>query len=334
MSFENQSVSIHYAQSLIAAAQRRHLDYLSLLEFAGINPVLMKKAQARITPEQYSRLMQSLWQSADDEFMCMAKTPIKHGVFALMAKQAVHSKDLGAVYYHLCRFYNLVTDSIRLELVTGAERSRLIMQLSEPYWDPRHTLREFLLLLWHRFPSWLVGQRFPLTMVGLNYPKPVQHREHRLLFPCPIRYEQSTCWFEFDNAQLRLPVVQTPSGLRQHLVRAPIDWFKRQDHCPIYTRRVMDVLQNGDEFQDIDMPAVAELLHITTRTLHRKLEKENTSFKSVKNAIRRDVALRYLNQQGMPISQISRQLGFSEPAAFTRAFKRWTGVHPNAYRHS
>ncbi|MNZ95940.1 HTH-type transcriptional regulator VirS [compost metagenome] len=82
------------------------------------------------------------------------------------------------------------------------------------------------------------------------------------------------------------------------------------------------------------MEEIAEEMHMTSRTLRRKLSDEGTSFQELKDGVRCDAAIHYLSQPAIPISQISRQLGFSEPAAFTRAFKQWTGISPGLYRRS
>lgn len=332
MSFQNHSIDIHYARVVIHAAIDRGLDQHSLLKYASIHPNLLGQQQARISPEQFSRLIQVIWQQSDDEFICMVSAPVRFGIFSLMARQVINCKTLGAAYFHLCRFYNLVTDSINLNFSKDNDQALLSLKLAAPQLDQHFALREFLMLIWHRFPSWLIGQQIPLFRVDLDYPKPAHAIEHKLLFPCPVKYNQPACNLVFHSRMLNMPIIQTSSTLRNHLLRAPLDWFKRQDYDSLYTRRVIDLLQDEGIF--LGMTDIANQLYITTRTLHRKLADEETNFKSVRDSVMRDTALQYLNNADLSISQISRKLGFSEPAAFTRAFKRWTGIKPSAYRKS
>ncbi|MFC0710415.1 helix-turn-helix domain-containing protein [Azorhizophilus paspali] len=77
---------------------------------------------------------------------------------------------------------------------------------------------------------------------------------------------------------------------------------------------------------------LAAKARLTERTLRRRLSAEGSRFQSIKDGMRRDMAIHYLTQPSMPISQVARQLGFSEPSAFTRAFKQWTGELPKIYR--
>ena len=100
----------------------------------------------------------------------------------------------------------------------------------------------------------------------------------------------------------------------------------------MFTQRVVTYLENNAQIASTNMDAIAQQLHVTTRTLRRKLNDEGTSFQALKDNVRRDTAIHLLSQPNIPISDISRQLGFSEPAVFTRAFKLWTGVSPKIYR--
>jgi len=332
MGIERYSISVHFARVLMNAARRRELDEEILLAEAGISRRLLENPHLRITPDQFSRLMRAVWRQGDDEFLGMGTQRCRQGIFALMAKQVVRSRNLHSVYYKLGHFYNLVNDSLRLELKVEGDEATFSMALNDPALDPDYLLREFLLLLWHRFPSWLIGQRIPLRRVTFDHAAPEHLAEYRLMFPCQANFEQPTNSLVFDAAMLNAPVVQTPEALANHLRRAPIDWFTRPAYYPVYTRRVLDCLQNCADLAGASIQGAAAALHLTERTLRRRLSAEGTSFQGLKDGLRRDLAIHYLTQPSMPISQVARHLGFSEPSAFTRAFKQWTGELPKTYR--
>jgi AraC-like DNA-binding protein len=88
-----------------------------------------------------------------------------------------------------------------------------------------------------------------------------------------------------------------------------------------------EALRSADAHVDI----VAARLGLTSRSLQRRLTDEGTTFATVREDVRRELARRYLTE-GLPIADISFLLGFSEPSAFFRAFKRWTGETPLAAR--
>lgn len=326
------SISIHYIHSILHSARQNQLDTDRLVAVTGINPVLLHNHQLRITPEQLNNLLHEVWRQSDDEFMGMASQPCRYGVFTLMARQAVHCRTLQQVYRHIGRFYNLTCSSLTLELTEQADSAIFSMRLAAPEKDCHHSLTEFLMLIWHRFPSWLIGQRIPLQQITFDYVEPRHVNEYRLMYPCSPRFEQPVCSLSFDSQWLLQPVVQTPATLRHYLGQTPLDWFRRQAYYPVFTRRVIDLLEQAESPGQLKMAQAADSLYITTRTLRRKLACEGTSFQALKDDVRRDAAIHYLSQPDLPVSQISRLLGFSEPAAFTRAFKQWTGVSPAGYR--
>ena len=70
------------------------------------------------------------------------------------------------------------------------------------------------------------------------------------------------------------------------------------------------------------------------RTLRRRLEEEDTSFRAITNDVRATLATGLLAQVGLTVEQVARRLGYAETAAFNHAFSRWFGVAPNEYRRS
>ncbi len=332
MNPHHHSISIHFARCLISKAEASGLDTKHLLAHSGVSTSLLANQYLRITPAQLSRLLLELWRLGDDELMGMSSHSVRFGVFSLLARQLVHCSNLRSVYQYCCHFYNLITPALDVEFVVEQQQAKFILHLNAPEKDDLGMLRELFLLIWHRFPSWMVGLKVPLDEVTLKLPKPNHSAEHRLMYPCPVHYEHAQDSIVFDRSFLDLPVVQTPSTLREHLPQLPQEWFKRQAYYPVFTRRVKDYLESNTELVGINMDEMATQLQMTSRTLRRKLTEEGTSFQLLKDEMRRDAAIHHLSQPNQAISQIATLLGFSEPAAFARAFKQWTGVPPSVYR--
>jgi AraC-like DNA-binding protein len=208
------------------------------------------------------------------------------------------------------------------------------MALKDPAKDQDYLLRGFLLLLWHRFPSWLIGQRISLKHVAFDHPAPKHLTEYRLMFPCPAKFDQAVTCLVFDAAILTAPLVQTPETLGHHLKRAPFDWFTRPAYYPVYTRRVLDHLERSEDLAETTIQSAALELHLTERTLRRKLAAEGSQFQRLKDGVRRDMAIHYLSQTSMSISLISQMLGFPShprsperfgngPASYPRTTETW-----------
>ncbi|MBN0989017.1 AraC family transcriptional regulator [Amphritea pacifica] len=334
MSYNHHSISIHFANAMLKGARANGLNEQQLLREAGLNSELLRNHEVRITPMQLSRLVQSILRHSDDDYLGLASPPCRFGVFAVMCRMVIHCTDLQQVFTQAVHFYNLLVPASHMTITEKEDRVIFTLDLTHPEKDPDHALIDFLLLLWHRFPSWLIGQRIPLKQVGFRHSKPAHFEEYRLMFPCPSVFDQPHNSLTFDRAIMNAPVVQTVQNLSSYLRRAPLDWFKRQSYYPVYTRKVMDYLENAESMVDTSMEDIASQLHTTSRTLRRKLDEEGTSFQEIKDGVRRDEAIHLLSQPNLPISRIARRLGFAEAAAFTRAFKHWTGISPSTYRKS
>lgn len=326
------TLSLNYARALMLAVGRCGVAAPVLLKHAGLSPDLMQCEANRLTPEQVGRLMRAGWELTDDEWLGLGASACRHGVFTLMAREAVRCQTLREVYQHLARFYSLVDDSFALRLKESETHAELSLELRRPDRDPDHLLEEFLMLLWVRFPSWLIGRALPLERIDLSFETPDHVDDYPQLFSCPVRFGQPRSRLIMERAILDAPVVQRLYTLKRHLRRAPLDWFSPQVFSSVYTRRIHDFLAHRHDIGDLGMGEVADHLHMTERTLRRKLAQEQTSFQRLKDNIRREQAIHLLSQPSLSVAEISQQLGFSEPTAFTRAFRQWTGYPPRAFR--
>jgi AraC-like DNA-binding protein len=111
------------------------------------------------------------------------------------------------------------------------------------------------------------------------------------------------------------------------LDRAAGELAQQAQADPPMTGRVRRALHEALRDDDAQVEAVAKQLGLAVRSLQRRLKDEGTSFQAVREDVRRTLAQRYLDD-GLSSAEISFLLGFSEPGALARAFKRWTGLTP------
>ena len=88
------TIASHFARAALGGARRRGLDYSALLLQLGISPELLDEPRARIAPEQFTRLIQSLWLALDDEYLGFGPAPSKPGSFAMMCHALIHCRNL------------------------------------------------------------------------------------------------------------------------------------------------------------------------------------------------------------------------------------------------
>ncbi len=107
---------------------------------------------------------------------------------------------------------------------------------------------------------------------------------------------------------------------------------KPAESTPCFKKQVEDAVEpmlgNGEATID----RVGRQLGMSRQTLYRRLKSEGTTFEEILDAKRRQLAIRYLVVEGLSVKAAAYRLGFSDPAAFSRAFKRWTGSSPSGFR--
>lgn len=329
------TIASHFARAALRGAQRQGYDSSKLLQQLGISPELLDEPRARIAPEQFTRLLQSLRLELNDEYLGFGQGRSVPGSFAMMCHAVIHCRNLQKALNRGLLFYSLFPDAPRLTMTGEGEMIRLSLDDSQ-LWDPDHFLSECLLVTWHRFGSWLIGQRIRLEEATFNYPRPEHGAEYDLLFSCPLVFSDTKSGTAqssllFHSRYLNMPLLQDERTLKHFLERSPADLLSRPDDGHSLSSQLRRLLSR-DSSRWPDLDAVAAHLHISPQTLRRHLREEGTSFQELKDQLRRDIAIYHLSRNDLPLQQIAEQLGFSEPSAFHRAFKKWTGLTPGAYR--
>lgn len=329
---KNLTFSSHYARALLHGPQVQGHDTGALLAACNIDPDLIAQRKARISRDKFIRLFRIIWRELDDEFMGRTRTPCKVGHFHLMGSLVVHSANLEDVIRQSIRCYRLFSDDIAFSLQLDGDEVELSLTHLRPELDPDNFLVEWLLMVWHRLIGWLIGRKIVLSHATFSHPLPAHFDEYRFIYPCKCLFEQPRTSIFFSRNYLSMPVTRTPRELDEFVLCSPRDLLIWTDEDDSLTTRVRNLLESfdGDGLPNLDW--VSAQLHTTSYTLSRKLKAEGTSYQAIKDNLRRDQAIIMLTRQNLSIGEISSQLGFAEPGAFSRAFKHWTGVSPLAYR--
>lgn len=313
---------------IIRGAKRLNYDTAALLQAAGLPEV----SRERLPPEKATQLIRSVWQVMDDEFMGFTQQRCKQGVFAIMARQAIQCQTLREALIQGSYFYQTVRNDIGLTFSENEDEAVMTFTVKDELLDPDHFIVEFFLLIWHRFSIWLVGQKVPLKYANFKYPSPGHVKEYSLLLPCHCRFNQDENSIVFERNALSLPIKQKERELREFLKNSPADLLSKPMFHSTFTTQVMNYI---GESRIESMPLieqVASYFNMSSRNLRRRLKEENSSYQAIKDTLRKNHAIKLLNNKDLAINQVAREVGFNEPAGFTRAFKQWTGQTPKHYR--
>jgi AraC-like DNA-binding protein len=175
------------------------------------------------------------------------------------------------------------------------------------------------------------AMRFPLA-AHFAHPEPAYRAEYERIFQAPLVFGAGRNALQLDpNFPL---LAQPPSdrfafGVLSERADALLKALQASDSVRARVEsRLMPILHTGDASMD----AIAARIGLSRRTLQRKLGAEGVTFEKVLDELRHKLALHYLAGQKVSANETAYLVGFSEPAAFSRAFKRWTGISPGAFR--
>ena len=190
---------------------------------------------------------------------------------------------------------------------------------------------EWLLRLLHGVASWFVARGLALDAVAFPYARPAHADDYALVYTEHSSFDAPLLAARLQANLLELPLRRDEAALVGFLDGAPgkITTLYRRDREMVF--RVRDILRDALP-QNLSLEEVAERLHVSPRTLHRRLEEEGSGFRNIKEATRRDIAYARLAKTRHPIARIAAELGYADPSTFYRAFVAWSGVSPERFR--
>lgn len=190
-----------------------------------------------------------------------------------------------------------------------------------------------ILKLAHGLMSWLAGHEVPVKAVDFAFDRPDFDQDYAIIFPAPFQFGQPATAISFSPNALGPVQARSTSDLDRFLQNAPRDWIFTSSREHTQSLRVRTYLgQTGWDAATLTQTASA--MHMTPRTLIRRLQADGTSFQAIKDALRRDIAIRDLQAGRKSVEAIAHDVGFSSAANFHRAFQRWTGSTPSSYRRT
>lgn len=326
------TISIHFVNAALAGVRRMGIDINALLSRVGIEPELLNQPKARVSPDQYTRLAQTLWLVTQDEHLGFDNNPRKLGTFSIMCQLIIHAGTLGKALELSGQFYRLFDEGWSISIERDTHEARLVAHIPQVH-DPEHFITESMLMVWHGLASWLIERRIPLERVQFAYPEPAHINEYDALFFSPvIKFGANRTEITFAADYLDLPIRQTEQSLHEFLKTAPAQLLVKFKNASSLTSRIREVLKShiGEEMPTLN--EVASMLYLSPQTLRRRLAAEGKSYQGVKDNLRRDTAIHLLLKPELSLEDVSEQVGFSETSTFHRAFKKWTGVTPGLYR--
>lgn len=177
----------------------------------------------------------------------------------------------------------------------------------------------------------LYGSSFEFAGVRTVYAAPAHARLYKRLFKCPVSFGQSSNEVLFDAAWMSDPTVYSDpitNAMVSEMCEQSLAQLNQAEGIAAVVHRLL--IEHPGRFPDID--TVAAGLSMNTRTLRRRLETEQTSYRKILAEVRMRLAIEYLRKTDMTTEEIGTRLGYSDAANFRHAFTRWTHRPPSDFR--
>ncbi|MQX75781.1 AraC family transcriptional regulator [Sinorhizobium medicae] len=325
---ERRMIAPCFMDDTLECLRRHGVDAGPLLAQVGLPPVITGPVPA----EQYGALWHAVAQVMDDEFFGEGARPMRAGSFALLCHAILSTVTLEHALRRALRFLRIVLDDPHGELVVEDGLAQIVLEDAGAT-RSAFAYRTFWIIL-HGVNCWLIGRRLPIRWVDFRCSAPPAGTDYRLFFGAPVRFDQPRTRLVFDAEYLKLPPIRDERALKHFLRHAPANILVRYRHDAGLSTAIRRRLQALDPSAWPGFETLAARMRIAAPTLRRRLKQEGQTYRSIKEDLRRTLAMEALAERGQNLAQLAVELGFSEPSAFHRAFRKWTGKSPAQFRRS
>jgi AraC-like DNA-binding protein len=328
--------STHYIAVLLRQAQYLDLDIDAILQSTKIPPEKAYTETEWIDIDYFTALVKEMWELTQNETFGLDPISIKRGTWAVACEFMMSADTLGGLYRKGERILSfLAPGSASYKLEENSGSVLVLPQVHTGESDPEHFLMEFMCVLLHRFPSWSADVQIPLQKAFFSYPEPPHSDFYQELFHCDIAFDQPQSGFSFSSNYLNKPITRTETELRGWLKGSPADLLYLPGRESSMQSLLKAALKKGlkEKMRFPAFDAICSDLCMSGQVVRRRLNDEGTSYQQIKDAIRSDRAHTLLMNPEVSIAHVAEKVGFSEAAAFSRAFKKWTGSSPADFRN-
>jgi AraC-like DNA-binding protein len=323
---ERRMIRPSFVEEGLEALRRRGLPTAPVLAAAG----LPNEVTEPVSAEAYGRMWLAISAAVGDEYLGLGAEPMRPGGFVMLCTAILHSDTLEQALRRALRFFAVLIAAPRgsLEIADG-----LAVITLDDLGPARSAFayRTFWIIL-HGIACWLVGRRIPLRLVDFRSPEPAGVADYRQFFGAPVRFARPASRIAFDATHLALPVVRSEKALKQFLRAAPANLLVRYRYDAGLVATIRARLR---ALPPTDWPSFEETalsLRMSPSTLRHRLRQEGQSWNALCDDIRRERAVTLLTGTTRGVAEIAGDLGYAEPSAFHRAFRKWTAKSPGVFR--
>ncbi|PCJ47302.1 MAG: hypothetical protein COA99_01225 [Moraxellaceae bacterium] len=324
--------STHYFAPLLDLLTERGFSSADVLQGSGCSEETLKLPNQFINLTQVETIVENAIGLSHDKYLGIqlgqrlnVSAHGSPGIAILTAENSWQALQVAIKYF------SLITSLISVQLIEKGEHAILVMTPT-----PNLSLNIEMFVMQTLMSSldvmiaFLMGGGTGAAYLHLRYAKDEAYQQFTKRDLSNIRFNQPRNVLKFPKAVLMNPLPLADNAANQ---KALVDCDLQKTQLATLTSFSAQLYQQLLLYQDIlpSIEDVAERLHMSSRTLRRRLKKEHNSYRDLLNQVRIHQATKLLLQDKLPITQVAYQLGYTDSANFTRAFKRHTGITPTEF---
>jgi len=309
-------------------------DPATLLRDLGINPSVLSLGRMGLG----YRATVDLLEHAATELQCgdfgLRLASLQGGgkVFGPIGVVMKNARTFGEGLEYVHKHYHAVSLVARMSIEPHRPGHRMFVgheMLLDRVLHKRQAVEQ-VMLLGHLNAAEITGGQARVREVHFRYRPLSSLSTYRRYFGCDVRFDQQADGVVFSERDLLCPTVEPDAQLYEMATSFIESAFTRI--TPPMSIQVRAVILQLIGTEDCSNERVAEELCLHPRTLHRRLKAEGKSFDGIRDEVRRDVALSYLQQTDLPLPLIAEKLGYAEHSVLSRSCFRWFGASPSHLR--
>lgn len=329
------SILASWVRSIGQTVRGYGLEPEPLMERAGLDVSLLTVPDARYPATSMRRFWEAIVSATGDELIglrCGQEMQVAalHG----LGLAIVTSHSLAQVLDLMARYCKVISSTMDMSLTHDAQGTTLKIKTLHGT-ETRHSAQIAVIAFLHRQANSLSQHNVSPLAVSIRMPRVSSAVQRRLdeYFGCPVDTVSDTvASIRFSYADIMEPYASANALLREANELVVAQYLNRVRRSSFAARVEEEVKELLTEGEPVKIGTVAGRLHLSARTLQRRLESEGVTFAELLEKNRRQMAHDALAHTEMSITEIAYTIGFSDPSNFSRTCYRWFGSAPAAYR--
>lgn len=317
-------LSSRHFRAQLAALEQLGYDGEALLAQAGLTRAALEEADARFSSDAHVAMLTAAMKTRPIANLALELARhVPLGAYEVVDYLALTSETVAAGMRQLARYFRLISDRVKLQLREQDGLTRL--EVVAPAFAVEYCTALTLINLQRTAPG------FSAVCVSFSH-RPDDVDAYARCFGCPALAQQSWSGFAASTDAWSRPMERRDPMLQRVLEQHATGLLRELPDLGSLPAQVRSTIAAALPSGGATIDEVARRLGMSARSLQRRLAEAGNLFQHLHDDVARGLAERYLRDPKLSVGEVAYLLGYSEPSAFHRAFRRWTGITPKAFR--